>query len=142
MIEWQLIDTAPTGHRTRYAHNYLIASYPAGVVAIGRISDLDKDAFTTLAGTYHPPTHWAKLNTPEEASLYPNWHQEAKEHEQAFMSAKDDYAEVARALGFTETTFFGDPMAMHGDIVARAKEAFAALTTNATNTGEITDPKD
>lgn len=122
MIDWQPAETAPTS-----GARYLIGSFPKGAMSIGLMNRPNKDDFTTLDGTYHAPTHWAALNTPEEAGLYPNWHQEAKENEQAFMSAKDEYAEVARVLGFTEDTWFGDPLAGHAEIVARAKAAYEAL---------------
>lgn len=51
-----------------------------------------------------------------------NWRNEAKANEQAFMAIKDQYAELARALGFEGDAWFGDPLAGHDEIVARARE--------------------
>lgn len=51
-----------------------------------------------------------------------DWCAEAKANELAFMTTKDEYSAVARALGFEGDAFFGDPLASHQKIVARAKE--------------------
>lgn len=42
--------------------------------------------------------------------------------EQSFMVLKDQYAEVARALGFPGDAWFNDPLASHAEVVARAAE--------------------
>lgn len=59
-----------------------------------------------------------------ESAVY--WRQEAKSYEQAFMSEKDAYSSVARALGFDSDSWFDDPYASHLEIVQRAK-AFSDL---------------
>jgi hypothetical protein len=41
--------------------------------------------------------------------------------ERGFLSSKEHYAELARALGFEGDGFWGDPNATHEEIVARAK---------------------
>lgn len=50
------------------------------------------------------------------------WREKYKAGEQSWMVLKDQYSEVARALGFEGDAWFGDPLASHEDIVARAKE--------------------
>jgi hypothetical protein len=50
------------------------------------------------------------------------WRDKYKGMEQSFMVLKDQYAEVALALGFEGDAFFGDPLASHKEIVARAAE--------------------
>lgn len=54
-----------------------------------------------------------------------NWRDEYKRAEQDFMSVKDQYAEVARALGFEGDAWFGDPLVTHSQIVARARDLVA-----------------
>lgn len=51
-----------------------------------------------------------------------NWRDEYKAMEQSFMALKDQYAELARALGFEGDAWFGDPLASHDDVVKRARE--------------------
>ena len=53
-----------------------------------------------------------------------NWRSEFKAAEQAYMVVKDQYSEVARALGFEGNAWFGDPLARHEEIVARAERLF------------------
>lgn len=63
---------------------------------------------------------------PEEieySSSY--WRQEYKGMEQAFMSTKCEYAEIALSMGFEGDAWFGDPLAAHAEIVARAKALFS-----------------
>jgi hypothetical protein len=50
------------------------------------------------------------------------WRDRYEAEEQAWMVLKDQYSEVARALGFEGDAWFGDPLACHDEIVARAKE--------------------
>lgn len=59
-----------------------------------------------------------------------NWHDEYKSLEQAWMVLKDDYSEVARALGFPGCGWWDDPLASHKEIVARAKELSAKRLHN------------
>lgn len=42
--------------------------------------------------------------------------------ELAWMQLKDDYSALARAIGMQGDTFWGDPLASHADVLARAKE--------------------
>lgn len=57
-----------------------------------------------------------------------NWRDECKEAQQAFMVARDEYSEVAAALGFDCDTWFGEPRATHAEVVARAKQLAAKVT--------------
>lgn len=50
------------------------------------------------------------------------WYDEYKNMEQSWMVLKDQYSEVARALGFEGDAWFGDPLESHDEIVKRAKE--------------------
>ena len=50
-----------------------------------------------------------------------DWRNEYKAIEQSCMYLKDQYAEVARALGFEGYAWFGDPLADHAEIVAKAR---------------------
>lgn len=59
------------------------------------------------------------------------WREKYKAEEQAWMVLKNQYSEVARALGFEGDAWFGDPLACHDEIVARAK----ALATHAEQQG-------
>lgn len=45
-----------------------------------------------------------------------------KSLEVSYMVIKDQYAELAKALGFEGDAFFGDPLADHQAIVDKAKE--------------------
>jgi hypothetical protein len=49
-----------------------------------------------------------------------NWRDEAKQLEQQWMVLKDQYSELARALGFTGDSFWGDPIETHEEILATA----------------------
>jgi hypothetical protein len=51
-----------------------------------------------------------------------SWRDRFKDLEQSYMAIKDQYAEIACALGFEGDAWFGDPLASHKEIVARAKE--------------------
>lgn len=53
--------------------------------------------------------------------------------EASWMHLRDQYSEIARALGFDGDAWFGDPLASHEEIVSRAKK-LAALATNETPT--------
>ena len=46
---------------------------------------------------------------------------EVKSLEVAWMSLKDDYSELARALGAPGDAWFGDPLEGHAQVLARAK---------------------
>lgn len=46
---------------------------------------------------------------------------ELKGLEAMYMSLKDDYSELARALGFEGASFWGDPLVSHAEVLARAK---------------------
>jgi len=52
------------------------------------------------------------------------WHDKYKDAEQQWMVLKDQYSEVARALGFDGDAWFGDPLARHEEIVERAARLF------------------
>jgi oligoendopeptidase F len=58
-----------------------------------------------------------EINEVEEEFL----EEQTKDYAQAFMSMKECYAELARALGFEGNGFWGDPHASHEEIVERAK---------------------
>ena len=47
--------------------------------------------------------------------------QQLKAMEQQWMSLKDDYAELARAIGVEGDAWFGDPLASHKEVVQVAK---------------------
>lgn len=49
------------------------------------------------------------------------YYDEYKELEQMYMVLKDQYAELARALGFIGDSWFGDPLASHEEILRKAK---------------------
>lgn len=49
-----------------------------------------------------------------------SWRDKCKDIEQAYMVTRDQYSEVARALGFEGDAWFGDPLAKHDEIVERA----------------------
>ena len=51
---------------------------------------------------------------------------EYKSLEQSYMSLMDDYSDVARALGFAGSGFWGDVSASHPAILARARACRAA----------------
>lgn len=48
--------------------------------------------------------------------------QEYKSLEQSWMVLKDQYSELARALGFEAVSLWGDPLDPHEKIVERARE--------------------
>lgn len=48
-----------------------------------------------------------------------------KELEESWLSLKDQYSEVARALGFPGVGWFDDPSATHAEVVERAKQLYA-----------------
>lgn len=50
-----------------------------------------------------------------------NWYDEYKSAEASFMRAKDEYAELARVLGEECDAWFGDPLASHEEVLARAR---------------------
>lgn len=50
------------------------------------------------------------------------WREKYKQQEQEWMVLKDQYSEIARALGFKGDAWFDDPLASHEEIVKRAKE--------------------
>ena len=52
------------------------------------------------------------------------WYDKYKAEEQAWMVLKDQYSEVARALGFEGDSWFGDPLAKHEEIVERAQHLY------------------
>lgn len=62
-------------------------------------------------------------------TMYDSLRDDEAASEIAWMQLKDDYSEIARALGFDGDSFWGDPLVSHADIVARAKElaAFARV---------------
>lgn len=47
-----------------------------------------------------------------------------KQLEQEWMALKDQYSEIARALGFEGDPFFGDPYEDHEVILRRAKTCY------------------
>jgi hypothetical protein len=125
MIIWKPISTAPTEAPKSFRERYLIGSFPKGAMAVGHMYRLDRNAFTTMDGVFHEPTHWAELNPPDEDAT--DWVAEAKSMEQAFMVTKDEYSDLARAIGIEGDSFFGDPLETHQEVVARAKSIMAAL---------------
>jgi hypothetical protein len=127
MIDWQPIDTAPAESPKTLRDRYLIASFPKGAVAVGHMGRLDRDAFTTMDGTFHAPTHWAEINEPEEGGDATDWVAEAKEMELAFMTTKDEYSSLARAIGIRGDSWFGDPLETHEEVVRHAKSIMALL---------------
>jgi hypothetical protein len=127
MIDWQPIDTAPTERPKSFRERYLIASFPKGAVAVSHMGSLDKDAFTTMDGTFHAPTHWAEINEPKDDVDATDWVAEAKEMELAFMVTKDEYSALARTIGIQGDSWFGDPLESHGEVVQRAKTIMALL---------------
>jgi hypothetical protein len=127
MIDWQPIDSAPTERPKSFRERYLIASFPKGAVAVSHMGRLDKDAFTTMDGTFHAPTHWAEINEPKDDVDATDWVAEAKEMELAFMVTKDEYSALARAIGIQGDSWFGDPLESHGEVVQRAKSIMALL---------------
>ncbi|MNU56086.1 hypothetical protein D3C71_451730 [compost metagenome] len=126
MIDWKTIDTAPTERPRNPRDRYLIASFPKGAIAVGHMHRLDRDAFTTLDGQFHAPTHWAEINEPDNEDAT-DWVAEAKSMEQAFMVAKDEYSSLARAIGIKGDSWFGDPLESHDEVVQRAKSVIALL---------------
>jgi hypothetical protein len=64
------------------------------------------------------------------------WRDEAKYYEQAWMSLKDQYAELARAIGCEVDAWFGDPLDSHSEVVERANRLRSQVTaqTPAVNT--------
>lgn len=56
----------------------------------------------------------------------PTYRDQYKSAEQAYMLMRDQYSEVARALGFDGEGYWGDPMATHEEIVERATALKAA----------------
>ena len=57
-----------------------------------------------------------------------NWRSEFKAMEQSWMVLKDQYSEIARALGFAGDAWFDDPLASHDQIVSRASRYARAMT--------------
>jgi hypothetical protein len=49
-------------------------------------------------------------------------HDEDKSLEQSWMVLKDQYSELARAIGFEGDSWFGDPLAEHDEVLKRANE--------------------
>ncbi len=127
MIDWQPIETAPTERPKSLRDRYLIASFPKGAVAVSHMGKLDRDAFTTLDGKFHAPTHWAEINDPEADGDATDWVAEAKSMEQAFMVTKDEYSSLARAIGIRGDSLFGDPLESHDEVVQHAKSIMALL---------------
>ena len=54
-----------------------------------------------------------------------NPHDTIKGLELDWLMLKDQYSEVARALGFGGDSFYGDPLVSHEEVVARAKQLHA-----------------
>lgn len=48
------------------------------------------------------------------------WRDKYKSSEQAWMVLRDQYSEVANALGIEGDAWFGDPLCSHEEVVARA----------------------
>jgi hypothetical protein len=55
-----------------------------------------------------------------------NWRDEYKSLEVSWHQLKDQYSELARALGFDGDSFWGDPLVSHNDVLARARECKGA----------------
>ena len=68
-----------------------------------------------------------------------DWYDKYKGMEQAWMVLKDQYSEVARALGFEGNAWFGDPLAEHKKIVEVAKELRSAQLERLPNEGQKFD---
>ena len=132
MTYWKTVDTAPEpGDEV----SYLVALFPAGVVASGTVSTV---SLATSDGTVLRPTHWALIELPtvhaqpdsgceDDRASETDWVSEAKSMEQAFMCVKDEYSELARALGIRGDSWFGDPIETHEDVVRHARRVLAVL---------------
>jgi hypothetical protein len=128
VIDWQPISTAPTEDPGSDRDRYLVASFPKGiVVAVTHLGGIENDSFTSADGEFHPPTHWAEINDPEDSADATDWVAEAKSWEQTFVETKDEYSELARAIGIRGDTWFGDPLEPHHEVVERAKAVMALL---------------
>ena len=66
-------------------------------------------------------------------------HQALQSAENSFMLVKDNYSELCRALGFEGDAFWGDPLADHEEIVARAEELNGGSERILTRAREILD---
>lgn len=59
------------------------------------------------------------------------WRDQYKSMEQSWMVLRDQYSEIARALGFEGDSWFGDPLASHAEILERAEAAAATWRATA-----------
>jgi hypothetical protein len=64
----------------------------------------------------------ARAELTDLEGRYSELQAELKGLEQVYMVSRDEYSEIARALGFNGDTFWGDPLVSHADVLARAKE--------------------
>ena len=58
----------------------------------------------------------------------PTYRDRYKSAEQAWMALRDQYSELARALGFVGDTYFGDPLVSHEEILERATKLAKATS--------------
>lgn len=64
----------------------------------------------------------AKAELSHLQGLYDSLRDDARSWELSWMQLKDEYSQLARALGVPGDTFWGDPLVAHADVLARAKE--------------------
>lgn len=56
-----------------------------------------------------------------------SWRSQYMGLEQQWMVLKDQYSELARAMGFKGDAWFGDPLEPHEEVLAKAKELAARV---------------
>lgn len=64
-------------------------------------------------------------DVPVTDDQYSELYSDYKSLEQSYMCLKEEYSEVARALGFEAAGLWGDPNETHAQIVDRATEVMA-----------------
>lgn len=64
----------------------------------------------------------ARAELDQLQGMFDSLRDEAQSSELSWMQLRDEYSEVARALGVPSDSFWGDPLVSHSDILARAKE--------------------
>lgn len=64
----------------------------------------------------------AKAELTELEGKYFALHDDVRSWELSWMQLKEEYSELARAIGMPSDSFYGDPLVEHTDVMARAKE--------------------
>jgi hypothetical protein len=54
-----------------------------------------------------------------------NWRDKYKSLEISWHQLKDQYSEIARAVGMPSDPFWGDPLGSHADVLARVQQLVA-----------------